>query len=367
MKTIILAVAVTTTAALTAGMAWAQLLPNHLAVLRAGDGSVSLHLKQSPTFIDEFAPGSLNAGPVTSVAIPTNGPDAFFFNGHAATEGMLSRSEDGKLLVFAGYGGVNLLQQGGTPSQLDIGRGLCTVDAAGKSQTLIDEDYTGTAKMNPRGATADGAGHFWTCGNANGTAFYDATAKKLVKFTGVPDSRQVKIVNGALYAALNGPDAIFINTEPGIFSFVDDGAAAALPKEADAMLKLEIPVDKAYTKIAGFDLNKQGTIAYTAEVNKGVQKYVKADGAWKFAYNFVIPQNIPAAANTANGCFAVAVDFSGKSPIVYATTTEGYGGAVNSNRVVQIVDTGANSVVTTIAQADSVNIAYRGIDFTPQK
>lgn len=364
MKTIILAVAAVM---LTAGMARAQLLPNHLAVLRAGDGSVSLHLKQSPAFIDEFAPGSFNAGPVTSVAIPTNGADAFFFNGHAATEGMLSRSADGKLLVFAGYGGVNLLQHSGTPSQLDIGRGLCTVDAAGKSQTLIDEDYAGTAKMNPRGAASDGAGHFWTCGNANGTAFYDAAAKKLVKFTGVPDSRQVKIVNGALYATLNGPDAIFANTEAGIFSFEYDGAVAALPEAVGTTLKLEIPVDKSYTKIAGFDLNQQGTIAYTAEVNKGVQKYVKADGAWKFAYNFAIPQNIPAAANTANGCFAVAVDFSGKSPIVYATTTEGYGGAVNSNRVVQIVDTGADAKVTTIAQANSVEIAYRGIDFTPSK
>jgi hypothetical protein len=364
MKTIIIAVAVV---GLAAGMARAQFLPNHLAVLRAGDGEIKLHLKQSPVFIDEFAPGSFNPGPVTSVAIPTNGPDAIFFNGHAATEGMLSRSADGKLLVFAGYAGVNLLQQSGTPSQLDIGRGLGMVDAAGKTQTIIAEEYNGTAKMNPRGATADGAGHFWTCGNAFGTAYYDAGASNLVKFTAIPDSRQVKIINGALYATLNGPDAIFVNTEPGIFSFADDGDAAALPQAANTTLKLEVPVEKSYGKIAGFDLNKQGTIAYTADVNQGIQKYVKGDNGWKFAYNFSIPQNIVPSANNAAGCFGVAVDFSGKAPIIYATTTEGYNGAVNSNRVVQIVDMGANSPVTTIAQANSVNIAYRGIDFTPQQ
>jgi hypothetical protein len=343
-------------------------LPKHLAVLRAGDGTISLHLKQSPIFVDEFAPGTLNSGPIMSVAIPTNGPDTLFFNGHAATEGMLSLSADGKLLTFAGYGGVNLLQESGTPSLLDIGRGFCTVDAAGKTQTTILEKYNGAEKMNPRGAVTDGANHFWTCGNASATAYYDAATKTLVPFAGVPDSRQVKIINGTLYTALNGPDAIFMNVSPGIFSFEDkNGDSAALPETTNTMLKLEVPVQKAYAKIAGFDLSPDGNTAYTADVDTGIQKYVKANGAWRLAYNFAIPQDIPAAANNENGCFAVAVDFSGANPVVYATTTEGFGGSVNSNRVVQIVDTGASSAVTTVAQAPSENIVYRGIALTPGK
>jgi hypothetical protein len=92
---------------------------------------------------------------------------------------------------------------------------------------------------------------------------------------------------------------------------------------------------------------------------------VKSAAGWKLAYNFTIPQNIPPAVNHELGCFAVAVDFSGPAPVIYATTTEGYSGCVNSNRVVQIVDTGANSAVTTIAQTPSANIAYRGIALTP--
>src|SRR5215469_5020711 len=224
--------------------------PKHIAVLRAGDGVVKLHLKQAPVFIDEFAPGNFNKGPIMSVAIPTKGADTIFFNGHAATEGMLSRSADGKLLAFAGYGGVNLLQQSGTPSLLDIGRAFCTVDAAGKTHTIIYEQYGGTEKMNPRGATTDGSDHFWSCGNASATGYFDASGGgKLVSFTAVPDSRQVKIIGGTLYTTLNGPDAIFINVEPGIYSFQDDGSPVPLPKERDTTLKMAVPIVKPYTKI----------------------------------------------------------------------------------------------------------------------
>jgi hypothetical protein len=98
----------------------------------------------------------------------------------------------------------------------------------------------------------------------------------------------------------------------------------------------------------------------------GVQKYVKSGLVWKLAYNFAIPQTIPAAENHATGCFGLVVDFGGAAPVIYATTTEGYGGTVNSNRVVRIVDTNATAAVTTIAQCTSTNMAFRGIDFTPE-
>ena len=69
--------------------------------------------------------------------------------------------------------------------------------------------------------------------------------------------------------------------------------------------------------------------------------------------------------NNAAGCFGLTVDFSGAAPVLYATTTEGWD-SMNSNRVVRIVDTGANALVTTIAQATSTNIVYRGIEFAPE-
>jgi hypothetical protein len=338
----------------------------NLAVLRAGDGVLDLKLKQSPVFIDEFAPGSLNSGPLTTVAIPTNGPDTLFFNGHAATEGDLARSADRRLLTFAGYGGVNLLQDKGTPSLMDIGRGFCTVDAAGTSHTLIYPSRNSDTKLNPRGGVTDGTNNFWGCGNAFGAIYYNPTVPTgTVVFSGIPNSRAIRLINNVLYTTINGPDGIASDLSAGIYSFQEDTSPVPLPRSIAAKLQLVVPAKTPYTKIAGFDMNPDGTIAYVADTDAGVQKYVKTDGTWKFAYNFAIPQNIPADENHECGCFGLAVDFSGSAPVIYATTTEGYDGCANSNRVVQIVDIGMTAKVTTLAQAPSTRMVYRGVDFTP--
>lgn len=368
MKTIFLTATLITLAGLTSEAQTSSFLPKHLAVLRVGDGELDLHLKQSPVFIDQFVPGSFNATPSFTASVPTNGPDTLFINGHAATEGILTRSADHRLLSIAGYGGVNLLQTNGTPSLLDISRVFCTVEASGKVHTMVYRKSPGEEKMNPRGVVTDGTNNFWGCGNALGTVYYQPNSSgDPVAFEAAPNSRSAKIVGNALYVTLNGPDGAASDLPAGIFSFTTaDGQPESLPRSADSRLKITVPAKDPYTKIAGFDINQEGTIAYVADTMAGVEKYVKSDGAWKFAYNFSIPQNIPADQNRGTGCFGLVVDFSGPAPVIYATTTEGYNGSVNSNRVVQIVDTGATAKVTTIAQAGSKNIAYRGIAFTPE-
>jgi hypothetical protein len=201
-----------------------------------------------------------------------------------------------------------------------------------------------------------------------GTVYYHPGGQSgPVTFSAIPNSRAVKIIGNGLYLTLNGPDGYASGVPAGIFSFVDkDGLPAPLPSVEDCKLEPVLEAQGPYTKVAGFDMNSSGTMAYTADTAAGIQKYVKSGGKWKFAYNFSIPQSIPADGNRGTGCFGLAVDFSGPAPIVYATTTEGYNGYVNSNRVVQIVDTNATAVVTTLAQANSQKIAYRGIDFTPE-
>jgi hypothetical protein len=351
-----------------AGAQNAQFSAGHLAVLRGGDGVVSQALRQAPIFIDQFDPNGFNAAPSLTVAIPTNGPNAFFFNGHAATEGILSRSADHRLLVFGGYGGVNLLQMPGTPSLLDIQRGFCTVDAAGAIHTCLYRTKDPAEKMNPRGAATDGTNQFWGCGNSGATLYFNPpVAKSPVEFDSVENTRAMKIAGQVLYATLNGADGTAIDKPAGIYRFVNKaGDAVPLPQQADAAIQVVVPATAPYAKIAGFDLSLDKNVAYMADTEAGIQKYVKSGDAWKLAYNFKIPQNIPAELNHANGCFALAVDFSGPAPVIFATTTEGYNGSVNSNRVVRIVDTNAAAVVTTVAQAGSADIAFRGIDFTPE-
>jgi hypothetical protein len=368
LKKFILSATVCALSVLSVSAQTTQFLPKHLAVLRAGDGVVDLGLKQSPVFIDQYAPGVFNNAPSFTVKIPTNGPDTLFFNGHAATEGMLTLSADHQFLAFAGYGGVDLLATQGTPSLLDFKRGFCTVDGAGQVHTFFYRQHGGEdEKMNPRGVVTDGNNNFWGCGNALGTVFYNPTGTVgTVTFLEIPTTRAIKIINHTLYTTLNNADATASDLPAGVFSFVNKaGVPVALPQAAETTLEPVVRAQEPYTKIAGFDMNPEGTIAYTADVAAGVQKYVKTGDLWKFAYNIVIPQNIAPDENHANGCFGLTVDFSGKVPVIFATTTEGYNGCVNSNRVVQIVDTGATASVTTVAQAPSSQTAFRGIAFTP--
>lgn len=358
-------------AAAVPGVIQAQTLhfqPGQLAVLRAGDGVVKQHLKQAPIFIDQFDPKNFSDAPSLTVAIPTNGASSFFFNSHAATEGVLARSADHRFLVFAGYGGVSLLEKPGVPSLLDIERGFCTVDATGNVKTMLYEPGPSADKINPRGGVTDGNNDFWGCGSAQATLYFNPVSHKTpTEFPAVPTTRAMKIIDHVLYATLNGADATAMDGRAGIYQFTDaSGNPTPLPQAADARVKLVVPASDDYTKISGFDLNPAKTIAYLADTAAGIQKYVNTNGAWKLAANFAIPQNIAAADNHASGCFGLTVDFSGAAPIIYATTTEGYNGTVNSNRVVRIVDTGANPAVTTLAQAHSANIAFRGLDFTPE-
>ncbi len=346
----------------------ARFLPGHLAVLRAGDGVVNLRLKQAPIYVDQLDPNSFNPAPSFTVRIPTNGANSFFFNSHAATEGVLTRSADRRVLVFAGYGGVNLLEKPGVPSLLDIQRGFCTVDAVGTLHTYLYQPSNPTEKMNPRGVATDGAGNFWGCGNPGGTLYLNpASGKGTVEFESVQNTRAMKIINQVLYATLNGADGTAVDKLAGIYRFVDkSGGLVPLPRQADVSIELVVPATAPFTKNVGFDMSPDKNIAYMTDTVAGIQKYIKSGGAWKLACNFAIPQNIPAAENHATGCFGLVVDFSGAAPVIYATTTEGYGGSVNSNRVVRIVDTNATAVVTTVAQCMSTNMAFRGIDFTPE-
>ena len=343
-------------------------LPGQLAVLRTGNGAVDPQLKQAPVFIDQFDPAAVNTAPTYTVAIPTNGPDTLFFNAHAATEGVLTRSANHRLLVFAGYGGVNLLEKKGTPSLLEIPRGFATVDAAGTVHTFLYKAHDLSEKVNPRGAATDGTNNFWAAGNAGGTLYYNSTnGAGTLQFEPFQNSRAAKIIGDVLYITLNGPDGIATDEPAGIYRFVDKaGSLLPLPRQKDAVIDLVVPATAPYTKIVGLDLNPDKNIAYLSDTVAGIQKYTRTGNAWKLAYNIAIPQNIPAPLNHATGCFGLVVDFSGVAPVIFATTTEGYGRTVNSNRVVRIVDTSSAAVVTTVAQCPSVSMAYRGIDFTPE-
>jgi hypothetical protein len=104
-------------------------------------------------------------------------------------------------------------------------------------------------------------------------------------------------------------------------------------------------------------------VAYVADISVGVQKWTYNGVSWSSNYTFAVatPGTQPI------GCFALTVDFTGANPVIYATTLETNStsaGQPSGNHLAEIVDTGAASAVTYIAQAGS-NEVFRGIDFAP--
>jgi len=373
--------------------------PGKLVVFRGGDGIITIQTgRQHPAFIDEYDPAITNqASPILSVELPTNGPDSLWFNAHAGSEGQgMTRSADRQYLVMTGYHG-DLNSIPGTPSSATNSsgqgypRGFATMDAF----TNFDLVYAsadwfgiqpGLTQNNPRGVATDGSNDFWGCGTIAGTqsggfaetgTLYSDGGDPL-EVQGVVNSAYfLRIINGVLYMVCQTGKGGAMNA--GVYDFVDlpinGGALVPLPyapgNVAHALeTNLVLNFGTTYSSILTFDMNRAGTIAYAADENYGIIKFVNSGGTWTSPYVFNAT-NLGTTAQPAGatGCFGIAVDFSGANPIIYATTTEeGDGANICSNRLIAVVDNGdpgTNLVAQTLAVANGTNEVFRGVDFTP--
>jgi hypothetical protein len=392
---------------LTAATALAQFSPRNLAVLRAGDNSTNawstFALRQSPAFIDEFSPtnpiviSSANTGtngPIFSVSLPINDPAsvppyvAMWFDGHDATEGNLSQSLDGGTLAFTGYGG-DIGTYFGTPDNLtSYNRGICVIDVNGNASIPYEgQDWygaTATTPCNTRGVVSDdGTNNFWGCGSEDGVEWFNPSEQNPPsQIEGLQENLgAVKIINGTLYTSFSLADQVAQGVgqfyPPGIYDLADfSGNLTPLPETGGAAyLNLVVPASPDYPNVEGFDLSPPGSplgnIAYMADDNKGISKYVEVAGNWVLACGFGFTNNEGTAGYA--GCFGLVVDWTGSYPVVFATTTEGAGGQTDANRLIRIDDNynftdgqfHTNINVTTLATAWSQELAFRGLAWTP--
>jgi hypothetical protein len=388
--------------------AQAQFTAGYLAVLRAGDNGPSQTNQasasslggahQAPTFIDEFDPSNSitisttntgTNGPIFSVAIPTNDPGALWFNGHAGTEGYLSSSGDGGTVSFSGYGG-DILAQPGTPSDLDIPRGICVIDVNGSNYIAFEgSTWYGLgagAQTNPRGVVSDdGTNNFFGSGSEDGTEWFNPSEENPPQTVqNLNSSRQVKIINGVFYTSLQQGDGGGQYPQ-GIYNLqsFDGGFPVDLPEGDAFYLNLVIPASAQYPNADGFDINPQGNIAYIADDNRGIEKYVENNGNWQVACAFAFTNQFdlapPSLSNYPvgySGAFGLVVDWSGANPVVYATTTEELGSFINSNRLIRLNDNynytdgqvhDVSADIVTLATAWSTNVVFRGLAWAPDR
>jgi hypothetical protein len=309
----------------------------NLAVLRVGDGSESLSSRGNSVFIDQFQTNGVLAG---SVALPDNATNALVISGSASSEGALSSSPDGRLLVLAGYqiALTNSASSLGNAAADVVPRALGILDAAGSFAiaALTTNQYGGN---NLRAGATDGRGNYWGAGANSGTFYFGAGPTNTVQST-VANSTTIQVWGGDLYFSTT-------KSTPGIWKI---SGTPHSPTSAAVFISCG-----AKASPYAFAFTPDGTTAYIADDSLngtgGVQRWDYTGGAWALSYAFASLTNFGARGLTA--------DFRGAQPVLYATTAESA-----NNRLVSITDNGPASPAVTLATA-SANQLFRGVALAP--
>jgi CotH kinase protein/Concanavalin A-like lectin/glucanases superfamily/Lamin Tail Domain len=317
-----------------------QFASGNLAVLRVGDGVETLSGQGNSVFIDQL---TTNGTLVSSLAIPDNDTNALIVSGSASSEGALTRSADGRLLVFAGY---QIPLTNAAPLTISLAntnsttapRALGVLDTSGNF-TLVGVTTNQYSLNNMRGGATDGRGDYWGAGANSGTFYFGGGATNTVQANSA-NTIEVQELGGNLYFTTQK------NTN-GIWKI---SGTPAVPSTASVLLN-------AGSKASSyaFAFSPSFTNVYIADDTVkgvgGIQRWDFNGTSWTMSYAFSGITNV--------GARGVTVDFSGANPIIYATTAE-----ATNNRLVAITDTGAASTVTPLATA-GVNQLFRGVAFTP--
>jgi len=258
--------------------------------------------------------------------------------GNATAEGALSLSQDGGSLTFAGYQSARLSSgtlAGSTAAA--VPRAIGQVTASG-SFSMPVVSTTAFSANSFRSAVTDGANNYWGSGVGQGVTYLGNSAAAATIETAQTTLRVMNIVNGNL----------FFTTASAVFQISGEPQSGTSTPTA---------VISTGGSSYDFAFNAGMTLAYVADdrtfaTGGGIQRWNWNGTAWVLSYTLN-------AGGTGGGARGLAVDFSGLSPIVYATTTE-----TANNRLVRIIDTGAASAETDLALAGATR-AFRGLEFTP--
>ena len=145
----------------------APFTPGNLTVYRVGNGIDSLVNTGNPIFLDEYTPSGFL---VQSIPLPTTASgsnEAIWASGTAKSEGLITRSADGRYLIVTGYASASTMGSLVDTSAATIRRVVGVIDAAGEIDTttalsdFADED-------NPRSAASVDGGSFWVAGGTGG-------------------------------------------------------------------------------------------------------------------------------------------------------------------------------------------------------
>jgi hypothetical protein len=281
-------------------------------------------------------------------------------SGTASSEGLISRSADGKFVVLSGYdsaipAGSSLTGSASATTPRVVGR----LDASGNidTTTALTDWSTGN---NPRSATSSDGVNFWVAGAAGGVRYttLGATTSVQVNPGSVVNFRQVNIFAGQLYASDSSMSLRL--------SAVGTGLPTTLASTITNIPGFSTSSGSPYAFFFA-DLDGNGvveTLYVTDDTSgttppAGLTKYSLVSGSW------VANGTVGTGNDAYRGVTGVV---SGNNVVLFAVRGGGTG-ATGGGQLVSLVD--ANALTSTFAGTPTVlatagnQVAFRGVALAP--
>ena len=330
--------------------------PGNLVVVRIGNGSAALSSAATPVFLDEYTPAG---GLVQSVALPTSvsgNNHSLTLSGSATSEGSLTLSVNGQLLVLAGYDAVAGLAS--VSSDSTTNRTIGTVSANGTINTSTGY-LAGSAykKNNFRGATTQDGSAFWTSGagssGTGGTWYLPAgsfTNTGTQVSSTISSTRAINIFGGQLYTSASSSSYHGVNSVGTGLPTAASQASANLPG---------FPAADTASSAYGFyffdlDPNTPGVdVVYVCDDRSasggGLLKYSLVGGSWVSNGNISSSSSLRGITGYAS-CTGVNLFISGQGGVFSLSDNSGYNQPI-SGSLTSLITPATNTVIRGIAFA----------------
>ncbi len=338
----------------------APLTPGNLTVYRIGTGTGTLVATGNPVFLDEYTPAGVL---VQSIPLPETASGTqkqLIASGTSTSEGMMTRSTDGRYIVLTGYA----VNTGGSASlsgtaSASVPRTVGRVDAAGAVDTSTALTDFANAN-NPRGVTSTNGTDIWVTGAAGGaryTTFGASTSTQIS--TTVANIKGVSIYGGQMYLSTSsgstfrlGPVGTGIPATAGQTITNLPGFPLTGSPYAFVFADLDAATPGVDTLYVADDTNSSGV--------GGIQKYALVGGSWVAKGVAGLP------ADTYRGLFG---NVSATGTVTLYAVRKGGSTATGGGEIVSLVDSsGYNATLTgtpVLVATAAANTALRGIAAAP--
>jgi hypothetical protein len=330
-------------------------------VVRLGNGSAVTAGVTVPVFIDQYSTtGTLMA----STALPTavsGSNQPLTLVGSEVSEGDLTTSVNGKLLVLAGHN----YAPGATVSAADTGVAFIGSGPTPTVNTSLELPLALSAGGLVRSAVSLDGTQVWVAGAGTGTTgglWYMPGDVQVVKTSTTTTGRDLRISGGQLYADSNA-------TPPGLFTVGSGEPITGSP--APTLTELPgLPTSGSGSPYAFVFLTVNGVqTLYIADDNGGgvggVLKYTLSGTTWSKSTVGSVPgiaPSTPDAGTATAGYRGLAGYVTGGTVTLMASSGRAAGG---QDELVVIVDTGSGTPSQTMIAISAPNETFRGVAIPP--